>query len=561
MRPSQITFPIRPFAGQKRHGHTLVELTVCLAVSTLLIGGIGSVFFVTSRGAALSGPTADTIEASEVLHELADEIRYAIFVTDRSASMIQFAVADRDGDEQPDVIRYEWSGTPGDPLTRSFNHGSAQTVAEDVYEFELSYATRQTTEEVLGPDVESSEVVLIEHTASSSPAEADVTTANWLAQYFHPDDFDLPPYTTSWKITKVEFVAKQGDPAGEIWVQIRPATGDNKPTSTVLEQVIVKGSLDLSLSFAWEPVTFANVSGLSPNQGHCLVLEWLKKEPAVWIQHETAVGSGGRLRTTNSGATWDDHSPESMFYKIYGTYMSPGPPIPITREYLTGVDASMQIGDSGYSRIDTGVNLLNTPELLSAFWKLDFDEDPRTVDSNFDGQGDWSDQYAASFDPANLIGGIWYSPNESGSNRHVLETEPDNGFVNPITANVRYKCTSVGGWSTTFWINADRAVNMYAPLVFKLYKPNASTHELGVGEWHHASGYRWDKYYTVANDEFIGMRVVIDPASNTYSVFINNVFMDSFAYVRSTNYSGDVARIYSDECTGEFDSFSLRVSE
>ncbi len=138
---------------------------------------------------------------------------------------------------------------------------------------------------------------------------------------------------------------------------------------------------------------------------------------------------------------------------------------------------------------------------------------------------------------------------------------PDNNFVNPITVNVRFKCTSAAGWGTVFWINADRSGPKCAPLIFDLYKPDANTQELWVGEETQSSGKRWDKIYTVANDEFIDMRVVINPASDTYSVFINNVFMDTFTYVGNTPNPDDVAFVSTKQVTGEFDSFSLRVSE
>ena len=157
---------LREKSNRRRKGHSLIELVAAMASSAILIVGLGSVILIATRGSDLTGPTSDTIRASELAHELMDEIRYAIFITDRSANMIQFAVADRDADGEPEVIRYEWSGTPGDPLTRTYNHGTADTVAQDVYDFTLAYNVREKTEEFEGL-VESNEGLLIQYTGST----------------------------------------------------------------------------------------------------------------------------------------------------------------------------------------------------------------------------------------------------------------------------------------------------------------------------------------------------------------------------------------------------------
>lgn len=54
------------------------------------------------------------------------------------------------GDGLPDAVRYEWSGTPGDPLPRTLNGGDPAIVAAGVQEFVLTYGVRNTPESLAG---------------------------------------------------------------------------------------------------------------------------------------------------------------------------------------------------------------------------------------------------------------------------------------------------------------------------------------------------------------------------------------------------------------------------
>ena len=61
------------------------------------------------------------------------ELNYALSFTERPVNVVEFTVADRDGDESPEFIRYAWSGTPGDPLTRQYNGGTIAELVRDVH--------------------------------------------------------------------------------------------------------------------------------------------------------------------------------------------------------------------------------------------------------------------------------------------------------------------------------------------------------------------------------------------------------------------------------------------
>lgn len=549
--------PQRPSVWHRRRGLSLLELVAAMATSAVLMVGMASVILIAGHGADLTGPTADTIHASEVAHELMDEIRYAIFVTERSDNMIQFAVADRDGDGQAEVIRYEWSGTPGDPLTRTINHGTPDTVAEDVYDFTLTYNVREKTEGFTGLQ-ESLEQKFVEYTSTSDPGGHNVTDLKWRGQYFHPSDFNvtqLPTDAVSWSVTRVEFQAKQrNSPTGQTWVQLRSSTGGNKPTSTVLDQVLMLES-DLGTSYSWMNFVFNGVSRRSPSQGLCLVLQWVSGSESARVRYNVA--GKDYLKTLDAGATWTYYGGRSMLYRLYGKYFTPSQTqTNVTRRYLTGVNLAMQIGDSAYSRVDAGTNLLNTPELLSAFWKVDFDADPTTADADFDGNSDWVEE-TGTFDPASLAGGVWQADEADGV---ALRTSPDNDFTDVTTVDIKCRNTSVGGSGANFWMHFDRTGSGYGELYTSVALQTDGTQTARI---YSGDGIDDTLLVEVPNlsSGFVHLRLVIVPDTDLVAVWVDQVFRGSFNYFRFNNHNKRYFIAQPLGSDAEFDYISVRVAD
>jgi prepilin-type N-terminal cleavage/methylation domain-containing protein len=132
--------------ARQRRGFTLLEMVTAIAASSVILLGMGSAMLVASRAMPdAQNPSAQTVSGAEALEQIATELQYAVSITERSERVIQFTVADRSGDSLPDTIRYEWSGTGGDPLTRKLNSGTAVTVLPNVRTFSLSYDVQNTT--------------------------------------------------------------------------------------------------------------------------------------------------------------------------------------------------------------------------------------------------------------------------------------------------------------------------------------------------------------------------------------------------------------------------------
>src|SRR5688500_10793824 len=121
-----------------RRGHTLMELVVATIAGSTLLGGLASVMFIGRQIAYAPTAAEHCTQAAEVVNRLADEARYATQILQRTSRVLEFVVADRYADGTAEKIRYEWSGTPGDPLYRTLN-GTRYAALPDVQDCTFTF--------------------------------------------------------------------------------------------------------------------------------------------------------------------------------------------------------------------------------------------------------------------------------------------------------------------------------------------------------------------------------------------------------------------------------------
>ncbi|MGB9625033.1 MAG: PulJ/GspJ family protein [Phycisphaerae bacterium] len=132
-----------PPARSRRRGLTLVELVAGLTITAiLLLGTLSAVTLATRAMPGRGDAVAATLDSAAALDMLASDLHYATSYMERSENAVTFQVADRNGDQLPEMIRYAWSGTPGDPLTRTCNGGQAVRILDQVQEFSLQYENK-----------------------------------------------------------------------------------------------------------------------------------------------------------------------------------------------------------------------------------------------------------------------------------------------------------------------------------------------------------------------------------------------------------------------------------
>lgn len=346
---------------QRRRALSMVELMVAMAVSTVLLGAIGSSLVIASRALPNDRSAAGSaIEAYRLADQLSGELYAATAVTAKTSRSITFVVPTRNADAFPETINYSFTGFAGDPLVRQYNGGTAQIVAEDVREFQLLYTTSSVIEQPPPTDNESAEMVLSSADGLLTLGVSTVTASAWIGQYFQPT---LPADAVSWGVTRVQLKARsRGAKNGVAAIQIRPATASRTPDVSVLEQASMPES-GLSTSFLWQSFAFANLNQLTPGQALCLVVV-----PQVQDAHvcEIEFGTGvlaSKVTTTNSGTTWIRDLLNDVTHYVYGTVTTRSTPPTVTRTYLRAVGIRLRVGSDASTVVQTSIPLLNEPEV------------------------------------------------------------------------------------------------------------------------------------------------------------------------------------------------------
>lgn len=541
-----------------REAYTLIELAISMAAGSLLLVGMTSSIYLAGRAVNPPGSMKDVQTASEVVRDLTDTVRNAVFITSRSDRMIQFAVADMTGDGQPDVIRYEWSGVVGDPLLRTVNFGAPVLAAGGVKEFALSYGLRTKVEQFQAPRVESGEVTLTELSTGSNPGDYDVVSTNTPGECFKPT---LPAGADLWSVTKVALELRNSDLAadGQFRVQLRPATGPGTPTSEILGQVIVDEST-LGSGYAWYEYPLS-VTGRAAADRLCLVLlhsAGVKACAAGYESSNVSKPNHGLLESGDAGASWTIATSKGLHYRITGKYMQPPVNQSVARTYVGGVRVTLRTGSAGETRLQSQASLPNCPEVLSAFRKTDFDRDPRTFDGDRDGAGDWIEE-AGTLDPASVAGGIWSAGFAAGTS---LRSAGTINFSALTTAEIRCR-------NTTYAATGDGAL-------FRLYadRSGSTSAAIHASVRRQADGSQTARVYFKPSDAaevnvcqvtglgpgFVDLRIVVDPTTDAVAAWINGVWRATATYTTYATGSRPYCAIGPSGNDAEFDYVSVRVS-
>jgi prepilin-type N-terminal cleavage/methylation domain-containing protein len=354
--------PIRNLQFRRR-GFTLVEMVVSLGITSVLMLSIGGAMLLVGRALPdAKSTTGAIVDASSVVEQLLTELQYATTVNSRSATMIEFTVADRDGNDVEEVIRYEWSGTAGAPLTRQYNGKTAVQVLADVRDFALSYDL-QTISTQIPQGNESAEIVLSSWSQQFHSDSFPIKSSEWYGQYFFPTP---PADAVSWKVTRIKIYGRtDGLWWGESRVQLQTATAGKRPSGTVLEE---KTLMEASLltGFTEQEFAFYGVAGLSPTAGLCLVVKWIYDASACQLYgyHEGASTADSFLvKSTDKGVTWSAPSGYGLKYKVYGTVTTSGPPQVQYTYYLNRASIRVRTGTDTRATLQGAVRLLNKPEV------------------------------------------------------------------------------------------------------------------------------------------------------------------------------------------------------
>lgn len=342
-----------------------MELVTSMGIMVILVGATTSAVLMSSHALPDGrSPSDRLVRANDVLDRMAGELFYATSMTKTAANGLVFTVDDRNhGDPGPETIRYDWSGTPGDPLTRQYNSGVIQEIVEDVKVFALSYELTTTTKQGSPTKDEGTETLLVDGNTAVDLKDFAVEPDKWIGAFFLPT---LPNGAVNWSVARVKLSAQQdGNPSGLTMVQLRLPTAENLPSADIVEEVSLAES-DLLDTFSWVDIPYSGVSGLSPDQGLCLVLEHVQDAKSCRVQYDNnapLLANTEGLWTTDGGATWSASSTQRLLFQVYGTVTTTGTAELVEVSCLSGAHIRLDVGEGPTVRVQTVVQIPNMPEV------------------------------------------------------------------------------------------------------------------------------------------------------------------------------------------------------
>jgi hypothetical protein len=346
-------------------GFSLLETVAAVGVTSIIMLGIGSAMLLAGRAMPdAHSPTTESVAGADAVEPIIAELQYAVAINQRSGRMIEFTVADRNGDGTPEVIRYEWSGVAGDPLTRRYNGGASLEALSSVRDFSLSYDV-QTISTQMPRGNESQETLLISYSSSQDYFDYPIRDSEWYSEYFFPV---LPADAMGWRVTRVKFWALQSgfSSNGRTKVQLQTPTTGNLPSGVVLEEKTLRES-DLWLFYLQQEVTYTQAGNLSPQQGLCLVLRWASGDDGsckIRGQYRNVTAPNLTLfKFKSDSSSWSQLAGQSLLFSVYGTVTTPTTPQIQSTYYLNSVGIRLRTGTDSQAAVQTSVQILNRPEV------------------------------------------------------------------------------------------------------------------------------------------------------------------------------------------------------
>jgi hypothetical protein len=359
---------------------TLVELVLSIAVSAVLMGAMTSAIVLASR--AMPNEESPLTAASDgyyAAEQIADELFCTMSFTERSATVVEFTVADRNNDSNPETIRYAWSGTPGDPLTRKYNVNLPVDVVDDVREFALTYGlgtlseTHTETVTVWGAE---QLLASFDGWSGITPTQKEqvVGGSNILSEYFQVTP---PTGATQLKFTLAKVILRRGSIVPEfITVAIHRSLNDGsyKPAAAAIGTPAIIPGTSLTTSPLWIDALLSDVIVTDLTRtDYCLVVSGDDNSIgyAQYFYSTSAPVDAIYMRwSTDGGVTWSPTTSklkqQDVRFYVYGASASQTTqPVVTQRYFVTSTGVTVRIGSDPSARVETSVQILNAPEVAS----------------------------------------------------------------------------------------------------------------------------------------------------------------------------------------------------
>ena len=391
-----------------RRGFTLVEMVVSLAVVSVLTVGMSSAVVLATRSLPHhANPAAATVQAAAAMHQLRDDLRSATQLLRREPHRVTINLPDRTGDGLPEVVTWQWSATPDEPLTRTVLGRDPVVVLDQTRDFNISYIRDKLEEDFPPPLTESDEVLLSSFDDEDSGDEYQVEQEKEIGFRFTPA---LPGAAESWTVTRVLLRSdEEGKDDGTAEVRLAAAAG--KQPGATLATVEVDEKDVLKQGFKWAEVSFAGVPQLARGAGATVTVANAGKDEAGLIRWDPDGRPANVHYRDDTSKAYTTPTPEgAMNHFVYGTYISPGEPWRLTRRILRGVRVELVHADAPHLRQTMTVSLPNHPVAAETLLEANLAVSPYPLDLDADGAADW--EVKDDLDPADFTAGGWLMQDE-----------------------------------------------------------------------------------------------------------------------------------------------------
>ncbi|MEZ6242903.1 MAG: choice-of-anchor R domain-containing protein [Phycisphaerales bacterium] len=518
----------------ERHAYTLMELVVALAVSTLLLGALGSAVVVAANAlpGEDGGATQSMLDTAGALERVASDLEQAVYLPDGGARRVAVVLPDADGDGAPELREYAWGGSAGDPLTLTEDGGDAENVLEDVDSFALDFDGVTRDETYPGAIITNSGEVASFPAVTSKSSTITLDKGKAFGQKITPT---LPAGVAQWRATSVELYMRTDGiipllESGQIAMQLRPMSG-SVPGTTILAEATQTESA-LKTTYSWVTFEWASPPTLDANTSYFLVFgNTTSDSSAGRVTSEKDAGVGLYDGSANAGfwsdggsdPSWSERGGEEVLFRLHGEYETQNPDIGVTRHFVTRFTIGLTSGGDAPTTLTSSVRALNSPEALASFWDADFASDPTGLDLNADGVADWARADAGAFDTTTLGAGVWKADTE-------IDALPRTDLTRPTYVDLRWRCTSPSETGVWFFIACDQAGGNQAVLSLWLRAHDANTQGLTLSYVNTSGGLTTLVDHAISSGDMIDTRLVIDPDSDSAVLIVNGAEVGTYAY-------------------------------
>lgn len=359
-----------------RAAFTLAEVMVSVMVGGILMAGVASALVISSRAVDPAGPTTAVTAAADVVEQMAADLYCAQSFNTRLPNDVEFLVADRNNDSSPELIRFVWSGTPGDPLLRFYN-GVSYTAARGVQDFGVGIFSRTVTkQEMTASSSNTGSVMFATFTSWTgiTPVFVDMpmSTTNWISEYFQLQT-TIPSTAFNVKITRVEMKIKRGSAATPILSVsiVRPKiAGGPLPGTSVLDVATVP-TANISTSYTWVGADFANANVNYPENEFCILVKTTTSTASIQELTSNSAPTDVPILmwTSDSGGTWNPSSNrnrQDIAFNVYGSYDTrTAAQANVTRYFIDSARIVLRLNSNPTTAVRTTVPVANGPEVLT----------------------------------------------------------------------------------------------------------------------------------------------------------------------------------------------------